>query len=116
MPIFGNRDRKRFLECLDADRRNGVSISSGLHATRQGLRQAGERGVSDMNNFDSAQRRNQSSTLGPRDLTVLAFAFSDQEIRESKVNEIRCALQTGAYRIPAHIVAACVMLDMCELH
>jgi hypothetical protein len=67
-----------------------------------------------MINSVSDQTRNQSCILGPRDLTVLAFAFSGQEIRKGKVNEIRCALEAGAYRIPAHILATCLMLDMLQ--
>jgi hypothetical protein len=67
-----------------------------------------------MNNSDSARAQKQSCIFGPRDMTALALAFSDQEIRKGKVNEIRCALQTGPYRIPAHLLATCLMLDMLQ--
>lgn len=45
-------------------------------------------------------------------LTVLALAFADQEIRWGKTTEIKRAIQSGGYRIPASILAASLMLDM----
>ena len=49
---------------------------------------------------------------GERRLTALALAFDDEGSGRPKVTEIRRAVHGGSYRIPARVLAACLMLEM----
>jgi anti-sigma28 factor (negative regulator of flagellin synthesis) len=46
------------------------------------------------------------------EFAAVAGAFSGVEIRAMKVADIKHALESGAYRVTAHVLAACLMLEM----
>ncbi|HKO20115.1 MAG TPA: flagellar biosynthesis anti-sigma factor FlgM [Acidobacteriaceae bacterium] len=47
-----------------------------------------------------------------RELTWMARAVSQVEIRRDRVNDVATAVQGGRYRVPAQVLAACLMLEM----
>jgi anti-sigma28 factor (negative regulator of flagellin synthesis) len=48
----------------------------------------------------------------PGEFAVIAGAFSGVEIRAARVADIKGALESGAYRVTAHVLAACLMFEM----
>lgn len=46
------------------------------------------------------------------ELTLMARAVSQVEVRRNRVGEVATAVQGGRYRVPAQVLAACLMLEM----
>ena len=49
-----------------------------------------------------------------RELTRMARALCRVEVRRSRVDEIAKAIESGIYRVPAQILAACLMFEMLQ--
>jgi len=56
---------------------------------------------------DRGRKRLDRLFLAPR-------AFADQIPRQDRTIQLRSAIERGCYRIPAHVLAACLMLEMLQ--
>jgi anti-sigma28 factor (negative regulator of flagellin synthesis) len=78
---------------------------------------------------DGYEMRNMDSqTLGQRskwsddtvvsreqcDLTLMARAVSRVEVRRNRIDEVAGAIENATYRVPANLLAACLMLEMLQ--
>ena len=46
------------------------------------------------------------------DLTLMARAVSRVEVRHKRVADVARAIEGASYRVPANLLAACLMLEM----
>ena len=53
-----------------------------------------------------------SMSYKQHELTCMARAVSQVEVRRRRIGEVATAVQGGRYRVPANILAACLMLEM----
>ena len=53
-----------------------------------------------------------SMSYKQHELTLMARAISQVEVRRSRIGEVAAAVQGGRYRVSANILAACLMLEM----
>jgi anti-sigma28 factor (negative regulator of flagellin synthesis) len=82
------------------------------------VRLCSEEGRSEMRNMPQTlgQHSNRSEDLSmshkQHELTLMARAVGQVEIRHSRIGEVATAVQGGRYRVSANILAACLMLEM----
>jgi len=50
----------------------------------------------------------------PELLTTISRDFADQLPRADRLLQIRSALESGCYRIPTHVLTACLMFEMLQ--
>ena len=46
------------------------------------------------------------------DLTLMARTLCRVEVRRNRVEEVAKSIENGLYRVPARVLAACLMLEM----
>jgi anti-sigma28 factor (negative regulator of flagellin synthesis) len=54
------------------------------------------------------------TTWEQRELTTMARALCRVEARHSRVDEIAKAIESGIYRVPAQIIAACLIFEILQ--
>jgi hypothetical protein len=47
-------------------------------------------------------------------VTITSRSFADQMPRADRILQIRSAMDRGCYRIPTHVLTACLMFEMLQ--
>jgi len=57
---------------------------------------------------------NRHTPAGKSDVFNISRAFADQVPRADRMLQIKSALDRGCYRVPTHVLTACLMFEMLQ--